>query len=125
MHFISEQEFRSLLFYNADPRVIDAAAAQRNANPCGVIRSTPPGVLVEDRVHDAQIRVPVLIVFDDDDTLIWTRQGEEEQQSHFSGSSDAGTIFIPEAGHFPMFERTAPLFYSAISSWLGARFSAP
>jgi pimeloyl-ACP methyl ester carboxylesterase len=124
-HFISEQEFRSLLFYNADARVIDAAAAQQNANPCGVIRSTPPGALVEDRMHAAQIRVPVLIVFGDEDQLVWSRQGEEEQQSHFSGSPDASTVFIPEAGHFPMLERTAPLFDAVMSSWLGSRLPAP
>jgi pimeloyl-ACP methyl ester carboxylesterase len=124
-HFISEQEFRSLLFYNADPRVIDAAAALRNPNPCGVIRSTPPNVLVADRLHSAEIKVPVLIVFGDKDTLIWSRQGEEEEQGNYSGSSDASTVFIPEAGHFPMLERSAWRFDEAMSAWLGSRFPAP
>ena len=125
VYFITEQEFRSLLFYNTEQRVIDAAVAVRNADPCGVIRSVPPGTLVYDRAHVAQIRVPVLIVFGDDDTLVWTRQGEEEQQGDFTGSPDASTVFIPEAGHFPMFSRTAAKFDKTMSSWLGSRFPAP
>ena len=125
VHFVSEQEFRTLLFYGADARVIEAAAALRNANPCGVIRSAPPGILVDDRAHASQIKVPILIVFGNNDTLVWTRQGEEEEESNFSGSSDKSTVFIPEAGHFVMFARTAPLFDSTISAWLSSRFETP
>jgi pimeloyl-ACP methyl ester carboxylesterase len=125
VHYVSEQEFRTLLFYNADPRVIDAADALRSLNPCGIIRSTPPAALVEDRAHAPQIKVPVLIVFGDNDTLVWTRQGEEEEQGNFSGSSDKSTVFIPEAGHFVMFARTAPLFDSTMSGWLHSRFPTP
>ena len=122
VHFISDQEFRTLLFYNADPRVIEAADAVREPNPCGVIRSTPPGILVDDRAHASQINVPVLIVFGNNDTLVWTRQGEEEEERNFSGSSDKSTVFIPETGHFLMFARTAPVFDSVMSAWLGSRF---
>jgi pimeloyl-ACP methyl ester carboxylesterase len=122
VHFASEQEFRTLLFYNADPAVIEAAARQQSANPCGIIRTTPPGVLAEDRLHDAQIHVPVLIVFGNNDTLVWTRQGEEEQEGDFTGSPDKRTVFIPKAGHFVMFARTAPRFDSTISGWLRSRF---
>ena len=104
---------------------LDAAAALRNPNPCGVIRSTPPNVLVADRLHTAEINVPVLIVFGDKDTLIWSRQGEEEEQRNFSGSPDASTVFIAEAGHFPMFSRTASVFDREMSAWLGSRFPAP
>lgn len=125
VHFISDQEFRTLLFYNADPRVIEAADAQREPNPCGVIRSTPPGILVDDRAYASQITVPVLIVFGNNDTVVWTRQGEEEEEGNFSGSPDKSTVFIPEAGHFVMFARTAPAFDSVMSAWLGSRFPAP
>jgi hypothetical protein len=34
-------------------------------------------------------------------------------------------VCIPEAGHFPVLERTAPLFGSVISCWLRSRFPAP
>jgi pimeloyl-ACP methyl ester carboxylesterase len=125
VHFISDQEFRTLLFYNADPRVIEAADALREPNPCGVIRSTPPGILVDDRAHASQIKASVLIVFGNNDTLVWTRQGEEEEERNFSGSSDKRTVFIPEGGHFLMFARTAPVFDSVMSAWLGSRFPAP
>src|SRR5438477_2176498 len=93
VHFISDQEFRTLLFYNAYPRVIEAADALRNPNPCGVIRSNPPAILVNNRGHVAQIEVPVLIVFGNNDTLVWTRQGEEEEENNFSGSPDKSTVF--------------------------------
>jgi len=52
----------------------------------------------------------VLIVSGNNDTLVWTRQGQEEQQNNFSGSSDKTTVLIPNASHFPMFEKTAPQF---------------
>jgi pimeloyl-ACP methyl ester carboxylesterase len=125
VHFISDEEFRTLPFYNADPAVIEAADAQRNPNPCGIIRSTPPSVIVDDHLYASEIEVPVLIVFGDDDTLVWSRQGEEEQEGNFTGSSDKSTVFIPEAGHFVMFARTAPVFDAVISRWLGSRFAMP
>jgi pimeloyl-ACP methyl ester carboxylesterase len=124
-HFISDQEFRTLLFYNAEGQVIEAADAQRNANPCGVIRSNPPAILLSNRGEVEQIEVPVLIVFGNDDTLVWTRQGEEEEEGNFPRSPDKSTVFIPEAGHFPMFARTAQLFDSTISAWLSSRFPTP
>jgi pimeloyl-ACP methyl ester carboxylesterase len=122
VHFISDEEFRTLLFYNAEQRVIEAADAQRNVNPCGLIRSTPPGVLAENRPYDSEITVPLLIVFGNNETLVWTRQGEKEEERNFPGSTDKRTVFIPEAGHFLMFARTAPKFDSTISGWLGSRF---
>src|SRR5436190_3311053 len=124
-HFISDEEFRTLLFYNSDPRVIEAAAAQRNPNPCGVIRSNPPAILIDNRAHASEIEVPLLIVFGNNDALVWTRQGEEEEERNFSGSPDKSTVFISEAGHFPMFSRTAEKFDSTMSAWLRSRFSKP
>ena len=60
----------------------------------------------------------MLIVFGDDDTLIWTRQGQEQQQDNFTGTSDKKTAFVPNAGHFPMLEKTAPEFRNVIAGWL-------
>ena len=118
VHFVSSQEYRTLLFYDADPRVIDTTDALRNPNPCGNIRSQPTAVFV-DTARVSQITVPVLIVFgNNDDTVVWTRQGEEQQQGDFSGSQDKTTVFIPNAAHFPMFERTAPDFRAVVASWL-------
>ena len=118
VHFVSSQEYRTLLFYDADPRVIDTTDALRNPNPCGNIRSQPTAVFV-DTARVSQIKVPVLIVFgNNDDTVVWTRQGEEQQQGDFSGSQDKTTVFIPNAAHFPMFERTAPDFRRVVAWWL-------
>jgi pimeloyl-ACP methyl ester carboxylesterase len=104
--------------------VIDATNALRNANPCGIIRSVPEGTFI-DRALLALIKVPVLIVFGDNERLVWTRPGEEEQEGDFSGSADKHTVFIPEAAHFPMFELTATKFDSEMSGWLSSRFPAP
>jgi hypothetical protein len=67
----------------------------------------------------------VLVVFGNNDTLVWSRQGEEEEQGNFSGSPDRRTEFIPEAGHFVMFARTASRFDATMSTWLGSRFPTP
>lgn len=120
VHYVSDEEWRTLLFYDAKPRVVDATAALRNSNPCGIIRSVPTAVEF-DNAHAAEITVPVLVVFGNNDTLVWDREGQEQQQDNF-GSSDKSTVFIPNAGHFPMFEKTAPLFRFAVSSWLDSRF---
>ena len=117
VHFVSEQEFRDLLFYDAAPRVVDAATRLRNPNPCGMIGSAGPSVVV-DKARTPEIHVPVLIVFGANDTLVWTRQGEEQQQDNFTGTQDKTTVFVPNSGHFPMLERTASTFRNVISSWI-------
>jgi len=117
-HFVSSDEYRTLLFHDADPQVIATTDALRNPNPCGNIRSQPTNVAV-DTARLREITVPVLVVFGNDDSLIWTRQGEE-QQAHNYGSSDATTVFIADAAHYPMFERAAPTLRSVLASWLEA-----
>jgi pimeloyl-ACP methyl ester carboxylesterase len=67
----------------------------------------------------------VLIVFGKNDTLVWTRPGEEEEERNFSGSSDKSAVFIPEAGHFLMFARAGSLIDFTMSAWLSSRFHAP
>ena len=71
-----------------------------------------------DKARTPEIRVPVLIVFGAEDMLVWTHQGEEQQKDNFIGSQDKTTVFVPNAGHFPMLERTASQFRDVISSWL-------
>jgi pimeloyl-ACP methyl ester carboxylesterase len=117
VHFISEQEFRDLLFFDAERRVVDASNRLRNPNPCGMIGSAGPSVAF-DKIRTSEVRVPVLIVFGADDTLVWTRQGQEQQQNNFTGTNDKTTAFVPDAGHFPMLEKTAPAFRSVVSRWL-------
>lgn len=113
----SPEEFRTKLFFDPDPRVIDAAVRLRSRNPCGVIRSTPTGVWA-DVLHASEITVPVLVVFGAEDTLVWTRDGERKQQDDYPRSRDRTTVFVPRAGHFPMLERTAPTFRRILGAWL-------
>jgi pimeloyl-ACP methyl ester carboxylesterase len=120
VHFVSSKEYRTLLFADADPAVVAATDGLRNPNPCGNIRSQVTGVFV-DTARVTQITVPVLVVYGDKDTLIWTRQGEEQQAGDFRASPDATTAFIPDASHFPMFERTAPKFRAVLAHWLDTR----
>jgi pimeloyl-ACP methyl ester carboxylesterase len=113
----SPHEFRTKLFFDPDPRVLDAATRLRSRNPCGVIRSAPQGTFV-DQVRAAEITVPVLVLFGAEDTLVWSRDGERQQQDNFPQSRDRKTVFVPRAGHFPMLERTARKFRDALASWL-------
>jgi pimeloyl-ACP methyl ester carboxylesterase len=118
-HYYTEspREFRTKLFFDPEPRVLDAATRLRSRNPCGLIRSLPSGVYV-DMVRGREIEVPVLVVFGAEDTLVWSREGERQQQDDFPRSHDRSTVFVPRAGHFPMLERTAPTFRRALGAWL-------
>jgi pimeloyl-ACP methyl ester carboxylesterase len=123
VHFASAQEFRTLLFQNADPRVIAATTTLRNPNPCGIMRSGPIAVQF-DPVKTQSVTAPLLDIYGAEDTLVWSHAGEAQQQDNF-GSKDKTTIFIPNAGHFPMFERSAPQFRAEIATWLDSRFPNP
>src|SRR5438552_12275950 len=123
-HLISDEEFRTVPFYNTDPRVIEATAALRDTNPCGIVRSAP-ATLVPDHALAPQIKVPVLIVFGENDQLVTSRQGQEEEEGVFSGSPDKKTVFIRDAGHSVMFSRTAEVFDATLTEWLRSRFETP
>jgi pimeloyl-ACP methyl ester carboxylesterase len=133
--FATESDWHSWLFHDADPRVVAATDRVRNPNPCGVIRGLTAAVSednpysLKNAVADpgnfplsplTKIQVPVFVVFGANDTQLWSHQGEAEQQGNFAGSPDRSTVFIPGASHFPMFEKTAPQFVQAMSSWLKA-----
>jgi pimeloyl-ACP methyl ester carboxylesterase len=121
-HFAPQEEsyWRENLFAEgAEPSLIEATFRMREKNPCGYGTSLPPTVTT-DRVRDGEIHVPVLIMFGNEKPLIWTRKGEEEQQNNFTGTSDKETVFIPEAAHFAMLERTLPMAH-IVSSWLCKR----
>ena len=119
VHFATEEDWRTLLFYRADRAVVDATDRLRNVNPCGIVRSVPQTValdVAESRM--ASVTAPVLVVFGDEDTLVWSRSAEEQQQNQFTSSKDKSTAFIPDAGHFPMFERSEARFRSVMDAWL-------
>ena len=137
VRFATEQDWHTWIFHDADPAVISATDSLRSANPCGVIRTLVATVELDNPYATkgavpgadpgnspvsplAQIKVPVLVMFGDNDTQLWSKQGEEEQQDNFSGSADKHTVFIPDAAHFPMFERSAPQFRALVATWLGS-----
>jgi pimeloyl-ACP methyl ester carboxylesterase len=80
-----------------------------------------PVIVQLDPALTKSVTVPLLDVYGANDTLVWSHEGEAQQQDNF-GSRDKTTIFVPDSGHFPMFSKTAPLFDTAVSSWLDARF---
>jgi alpha-beta hydrolase superfamily lysophospholipase len=114
-----ERDFRTMLFADPDPRVVDASFELRNRNPCGGIASGPPSAATNPR-RLAAVRVPVLVTWGAQETG-WTREGFEQQQRHFTGSDDVSAAPIDGSGHFPMLERAAPAFHAAIAGWLRSR----
>jgi pimeloyl-ACP methyl ester carboxylesterase len=111
-----DTEFREKLFFNAEEAVIDATLAQRERNPCGYLSSVLT-VLTVDQARLPEVQAPVLLIYGEEDPVL-TRQGQDEQQSHFSGSSDKTTVHLANTGHFPMLERTVPVLRKVVSEWL-------
>lgn len=121
-HFAPQEEsyWRENLFAdNAEQSLIEAAFRMREANPCGYGTSISLAVTTG-RIRDSEIHVPVLIMFGNEKPLVWTREGQEEQEKNYTGTSDKETVFIPEAAHFAMLERTVPTA-GVVSSWLCKR----
>jgi pimeloyl-ACP methyl ester carboxylesterase len=115
-----DDEFRRILFANAEPAVIRAVLARRDRNPCGYIVPTLPPAQ-DDVARLARITFPVLLMYPTEDP-VYNREGQEAQAAHFTGSNDVTTAFLEGAGHFPMFERSAPRFRATLSKWLKDRF---
>jgi pimeloyl-ACP methyl ester carboxylesterase len=113
-------EFRRTLFANAAPTVIRAVLARRDRNPCGyIVPALPPAQ--DDVARLADITFPVLLMYPTKDP-VFSRDGQEAQAGHFTGSNDVTTEFLNGVGHFPMFERSAPHFRARLSKWLSDRF---
>jgi len=76
-----------------------------------------PTVLTVDQARLPEVQSPVLLIYGEEDPVL-TRQGQDEQQSHFSGTSDKTTVHLANTGHFPMLEQTVPVLRSVVSEWL-------
>ncbi|TMM02301.1 MAG: alpha/beta hydrolase [Actinobacteria bacterium] len=109
-------EYRPDLFYNADPAVIAAYGQLREPNPCGYEPTTLEAIAV-DLARLGEIHVPVLLAIGAKDK-IWTQDGWAQQKGHFTGSNDVTAVSLPDTGHYPMLERTAPKFRTIVANWL-------
>ncbi len=124
-----DDEFRRDLIYDMEPAVADALLAHRERNPCGYLIPIPPARAAVDQSRLPEITVPVLLVYQERDIII-SREGQEQQASHFTGSVDVRTKFL-DIGHWMMFERNADEFRAVLSDWLvewfpeSARFASP
>jgi pimeloyl-ACP methyl ester carboxylesterase len=113
------QEYQPDLFYDAEPAVIAAVQRLREPNPCGYNSWAASGIATN-LARLGEIHVPVLLTIGAQDK-VWTRDGWALQKDHFTGSRDVTAATIPNAGHFPMFERAAPQLRALIAGWLSRR----
>jgi pimeloyl-ACP methyl ester carboxylesterase len=113
------EDSRAMMYHNARPRVIAAADALRNLDPCGLIGSMPQ-TQVTNQVELGTVTVPVLIVCGSEDALFGA-DGCSRQQERYSGSPDVSTVVIGGTGHALALERTRKRFQAAVSTWLKAR----
>jgi pimeloyl-ACP methyl ester carboxylesterase len=115
----SGDEFKALMFHDADPTVEGAATRLRNPDPCGDDASIPAGILLDARLVPT-IEIPVLLVFGDHDA-IFPPPALDRQKAMYTGSRDLTGIGIPDTGHALSLERSAPFTRDAVTSWLCQR----
>jgi pimeloyl-ACP methyl ester carboxylesterase len=112
-------EFKALMFHDADPAVVGAATRLRHPDPCGDDASIPAGILL-DALEVPSIDIPVLLVFGDNDA-IFPPPALERQKGMYRGSRDLTGLTIPDTGHALSLERSAPFTRDVVSSWLCQR----
>lgn len=115
----TDEQFRANDIPDVEPAVADLVLQLRNRNPCGYAGSFFTALTI-DQVRLREIDVPVLLLYPDHNPII-SRQGQEQQASHYTGTDDVTTIFVDDSGQYPMFEKTAPAFRAALSGWLRER----
>jgi pimeloyl-ACP methyl ester carboxylesterase len=115
----SPDDFRGAMFHNAEPAAVERATALRNRDPCGDHSSIPQTVFsAQDRLAD--IKVPVLIVCAENDTL-FPPEGCQDHRGLFTGSSDVTTTLLEDTGHAVTLERTRERLRTEVSAWLRQR----
>ena len=99
---------------NADPRIVAWDNAHANLTPSGEIFSMGPQLT---RFLLPTIRIPVLVVLGDKDTLFPGAEGPNEML-WFTGTSDKTLIRLPNDGHAFMLQKDAPVANAKIADWL-------
>jgi pimeloyl-ACP methyl ester carboxylesterase len=102
-------------FYSAT-KDVRRAVPTLNPDPCGQLRSIPPGVAA-DVANLARIDVPVLAVFGENDDVFPPPAGQQEA-ARYVGSPDVTLKMIPKASHYPLVEATHLEVVSAVAEWL-------
>jgi pimeloyl-ACP methyl ester carboxylesterase len=114
----TEQEVREGVGQRMEPDVLEKSVAMRNRNPCGdLLSAVTVSNYHENSGRLGAIDVPVLLIYSDDD-LIFTPEGAEQQQAHFTGTDDLTWVMLEDAGHFPMLERRASDHRQVLLDWL-------
>jgi pimeloyl-ACP methyl ester carboxylesterase len=112
-------QFQAVMFHNAATRVVAAATALRNRDPCGDTDSVLQAIAT-DQARLASVNVPVLVICGNQDAL-FPPPACQQQRDHFTGSADASAVFLDNTGHAVTLERTAKKFRTTVSAWLGKR----
>jgi len=99
---------------NADSDVVSLDNAKANLTPSGEVFSIGPQ---PSRWVIGTIRMPVLLVLADKDTLFPARFGQNEM-ALFALATDKTLIVAPNDGHAFMLQRNAQVTDSAIADWL-------
>jgi pimeloyl-ACP methyl ester carboxylesterase len=115
----SDDEFKALMFHNADPAVESAATAMRNPDPCGDDGSIPTEIVV-DHMQVPSIKLPVLLVIGANDA-IFPPPALDHQKSLYTGTGDLTAVSVPDTGHAVTLELSAPSTLATVASWLCAR----
>ncbi|HEX8206388.1 MAG TPA: alpha/beta hydrolase [Solirubrobacteraceae bacterium] len=113
------EAWRPLLFASAEPRVQEAATALRNRDPCGDVSTLTPAT-AHNAARQADIKLPVLLVFGGADAVYETGTGEKEAAA-FTGSDDVSYHEVAGAGHALALEREAPQVRATVAEWLEGR----
>ncbi len=118
---LTEPDFETLNFANADPAIVAAARARRGRASCGEPISSPPTVVSDTvQVLLPNVHVPVLLVNGAADRFFMQPVGSFAQALYFSGSPDLSSELIPGAGSALALERSAPAFRTIMNDWLTA-----
>ncbi|MBT2395489.1 alpha/beta hydrolase [Streptomyces sp. ISL-100] len=113
---LGPDQFRRGNFHDTEQRVMAAATPHQNRHPCGDMTSQLDSVFT-DLEHVGSIKVPVLLVYGDDDARV---TGGAAHRRLFTGA-DTALIDIPGAGHYATMARSAPRTFDRIDAWLDAR----
>lgn len=117
------EDSRALAYRDADPAVVEAQLAARHRDPCGDVSSLIPA-LATNRSRVAEIGVPVLLLYGQDDATLAPGAGERQARL-YTGSGDVSSAFFENAGHALVLERVAPQVRATVSRFLTERGFGP